>query len=78
MEVSEAFKIFNQKFCKKNTGNFTHFSWPTEPLFEQFRNFPHPTTCWWGVENYDTLPSDDDDDNGDGDGGPPVLERVQV
>ena len=45
----------------------------------RYRNFPHPTTCWWGVENYDTLPSeDDDDDNGDGDGGPPVLERVQL
>ena len=24
----------------KNTGNFSHFSWPTEPLFERFRNFP--------------------------------------
>ena len=35
--------------------NFTHFSWPTESLFERFRNFPHPTTCWWGVENYKTF-----------------------
>ena len=24
----------------KNTGNFSHLSWPTEPLFERFRNFP--------------------------------------
>ena len=24
----------------KNTGNFVSFSWPTEALFERFRNFP--------------------------------------
>ena len=24
----------------KNTGNFLSFSWPTEALFERFRNFP--------------------------------------
>ena len=24
----------------KNTGNFASFSWPTEALFERFRNFP--------------------------------------
>ena len=35
--------------------NFARLSWPTEALFEQFRNFPHPTTCWWGVENYETF-----------------------
>ena len=35
--------------------NFSRLSWPTESLFERFRNFPHPTTCWWGVENYETF-----------------------
>ena len=35
--------------------NFNRFSWPTESIFERFRNFPHPTTCWWGVENYKTF-----------------------
>ena len=35
--------------------NFNRFSWPTESIFERFRNFPHPTTCWWGVENYETF-----------------------
>ena len=35
--------------------NFARLSWPTEALFERFRNFPHPTTCWWGVENYETF-----------------------
>merc|ERR1712020_836197 len=24
-------------------------------VFERFRNFPHPTNMWWGVENYETV-----------------------
>ena len=39
----------------KITGNFARLSWPTEALFERFRNFPHPTNMWWGVENYETV-----------------------
>ena len=39
----------------KNTGHFSRLSWPTEALFERFRNFPHPTNMWWGVENYETV-----------------------
>ena len=35
--------------------NFARLSWPTEALFERFRNFPHPTNMWWGVENYETV-----------------------
>ena len=35
--------------------NFTRFSRPTESLFERFRNFPHPTNRWWGVEHYETV-----------------------
>jgi len=31
---------FLTKNSVKNTGNFNRFSWPTEPFFEWFRNFP--------------------------------------
>ena len=37
-------KILTQNSVR-NTGNFAGFSWPTESLFERFRNFPHPPTC---------------------------------
>ena len=46
---------FLNKNSVKNTGNFTHFSWPTEPLFERFRNFPQYTIIWYTKENYETV-----------------------
>ena len=47
-------KILTQNSVK-NTGHFSRLSWSTEALFERFRNFPHPTNMWWGVENYETV-----------------------
>ena len=35
--------------------NFASFSWPTEALFERFRNFPWYTTWWYTKENYETF-----------------------
>ena len=31
---------FSTQKSVKNTGNFVHLPWPTEALFERFRNFP--------------------------------------
>jgi len=39
LEVSEGFKIFNQKFVK-NTGLFSRFNRPSDAFFSWFVNFP--------------------------------------
>ena len=35
--------------------HFSRLSWPTESLFERFRDFPQYTIWWYTKENYETF-----------------------